>query len=76
MPMPMRELSPAEHGTFAKRWKNARTSFFNRTKALEDVQSDIELDINLLALTGVEDMLQAANTRGILKKLRNAGSGA
>lgn len=67
-----RELSPAEHAVFAERWQTARTSSFNRKEAMEAVQSDIERDMNLIALTGVEDKLQA-NVRGTLEKLRHAG---
>lgn len=67
-----RELSNAEHATFAEKWQTARTSSFNRKEAMEAVQSDIERNMSLLALTGVEDKLQE-NVRGTLEKLRHAG---
>lgn len=67
-----RELSPAEYSLFSGKWQRARTSSFNRKEAMVAVQSEIESDMTLLALTGVEDKLQP-NVRESLEKLRHAG---
>lgn len=67
-----RELSRAEHAQFAERWHLARTSSFSRKESMNAVQSDLEHDMRLLALTGVEDKLQA-RVRETLEKLRHAG---
>eukprot|EP00177_Eucheuma_denticulatum_P004786 GFKZ01008694.1.p1 GENE.GFKZ01008694.1~~GFKZ01008694.1.p1 ORF type:complete len:1164 (+),score=162.67 GFKZ01008694.1:465-3494(+) len=67
-----RELSAAEYALFAERWQSARTSAANRKEFMAAVQDEIEQDMSLLALTGVEDKLQA-NVRESLEKLRHAG---
>lgn len=67
-----RELSATEYALFAERWQNARTSAVNRKEFMAAVQDEIEQDMSLLALTGVEDKLQS-NVRESLEKLRHAG---
>lgn len=67
-----RELSENEYETFLDKWYTARTSSLNRKENMLAVQSDIEKDMKLLALTGVEDKLQN-NVRETLEKLRHAG---
>lgn len=67
-----RDLTAREHALFTDKWQVARTSSFNRKESMAAVQSDIERDMKLLALTGVEDKLQA-NVRETLEKLRHAG---
>lgn len=67
-----RELTGQEYSIFAKRWQAARTSAMNRKEFMATVQEDIEQDMTLLALTGVEDKLQP-NVRESLEKLRHAG---
>lgn len=67
-----RELSGEEYAEFAERWHAARTSQLNRKEQMADVQASIENDMQLLALTGVEDRLQP-NVRETLEKLRHAG---
>lgn len=67
-----RELSAEDYALFADKWQVARTSPFNRKESMAAVQSDIERDMKLLALTGVEDKLQV-NVRETLEKLRHAG---
>lgn len=67
-----RELSAVDHAQFADKWQAARISSFNRKESMAAVQSDIERDMNLLALTGVEDKLQA-NVHETLEKLKHAG---
>lgn len=67
-----RDLSAEDYSIFSDRWQAARTSSINRKESMAAVQSDIERDMNLLALTGVEDKLQP-NVRESLEKLRHAG---
>ncbi|CDF33958.1 phospholipid-transporting ATPase IIA [Chondrus crispus] len=67
-----RELSIADYELFADRWQTARTSSINRKEYMATVQEEIEQDMVLLALTGVEDKLQP-NVRESLEKLRHAG---
>lgn len=67
-----RELSVAEFTAFSDKWQSARTSSLNRKECMATVQSDVERDMTLLALTGVEDKLQP-NVRETLEKLRHAG---
>lgn len=67
-----RELSVADYGLFADRWQTARTSAVNRKEFMATVQEEVEQDMVLLALTGVEDKLQP-NVRESLEKLRHAG---
>lgn len=67
-----RELMAEEYASFAKRWLSARTSQVNRKESMAAVQSEIERNMDLLALTGVEDKLQD-NVRETLEKLRHAG---
>lgn len=67
-----RDLSADEYNAFAERWAKARTSQIGRKEAMAVVQSEVERDMQLLALTGVEDRLQL-NVRETLEKLRHAG---
>jgi phospholipid-translocating ATPase len=67
-----RDVSADEYGLFAERWMTARMSQINRKETMDAVQSDMERDMQLLALTGVEDKLQY-NVRESLEKLRHAG---
>jgi phospholipid-translocating ATPase len=67
-----RDLSGAEYARFADRWVAARTSHVNRKEEMAMVQSDVEANMTLLSLTGVEDKLQH-NVRETLEKLRHAG---
>lgn len=67
-----RSLSAAEYSRFAERWAAARTSQVNRKEEMAMVQSEVETNMSLLALTGVEDKLQQ-NVRESLEKLRHAG---
>jgi phospholipid-translocating ATPase len=67
-----RELSRTEYARFAERWTAARTSQVGRKEELAVVQNEIEANMTLLALTGVEDKLQH-NVRETLEKLRHAG---
>lgn len=67
-----RELTQDEYARFSERWMAARTSQVNRKEEMAAVQSEIEADMQLLSLTGVEDKLQY-NVRESLEKLRHAG---
>ncbi|KAI0560620.1 phospholipid-transporting ATPase IIA [Gracilaria domingensis] len=67
-----RDLSVTEYASFSEKWQTARTSSLNRKESMAAVQSDVEHDMTLLALTGVEDKLQP-NVRETLEKLRHAG---
>lgn len=67
-----RELSVSDYSLFAEKWQAARTVSVNRKEVMATVQSDVERDMSLLALTGVEDKLQV-NVRETLEKLRHAG---
>jgi len=67
-----RELSEQEYNTFVMRMKQAKSQIYKRNEAVIDVQLTIERDLNVVALTGVEDQLQV-NVRSTLEKLRHAG---
>lgn len=67
-----RTLSPADYEKFSADWLAARTSPLNRKEAMANVQTAIEKNMQLLALTGVEDRLQPS-VRETLEKLRHAG---
>eukprot|EP00180_Rhodochaete_pulchella_P000532 Plantae.Rhodophyta-Rhodochaete_pulchella.ctg1382.p1 GENE.Plantae.Rhodophyta-Rhodochaete_pulchella.ctg1382~~Plantae.Rhodophyta-Rhodochaete_pulchella.ctg1382.p1 ORF type:complete len:816 (+),score=159.98 Plantae.Rhodophyta-Rhodochaete_pulchella.ctg1382:177-2450(+) len=67
-----RVLDSEELRDFEVRWRNAKTQHHNRKEAMNAVQSSLERDMELIALTGVEDKLQP-NVRETLEKLRHAG---
>uniref|UniRef100_A0A7S1TBX7 Phospholipid-transporting ATPase n=1 Tax=Compsopogon caeruleus TaxID=31354 RepID=A0A7S1TBX7_9RHOD len=67
-----RTLSVEELLVFEEQWKNARTQSHNRKEAMLAAQSSLERNLELIALTGVEDKLQP-NVRETLEKLRHAG---
>lgn len=67
-----RELSHDELNDFLGKWSAARTAQSRRKESMNMIQSTLEHNLRLLALTGVEDKLQA-NVRETLEKLRHAG---
>jgi magnesium-transporting ATPase (P-type) len=66
-------LSPEVYEHFARDYEAARASMTHRVEAMASVVTRyLECDLELLAVTGVEDRLQH-NVRGTLETLRNAG---
>lgn len=68
-----RKLTPEQYASFNTAYNDARIAMSNRAAAMQKVQEDIlEHDVELLALTGVEDKLQD-NVKMTLELLRQAG---
>jgi phospholipid-translocating ATPase len=69
-----KKLSKEAYAEFDKRYKQAQlVTGDQRATAIQQVVSDhLEIDIELLALTGVEDKLQE-DVKSTLELLRNAG---
>lgn len=67
-----KKLSEGAYGVFERRYKEARTRTEGRVEAMAAVVEELERDLELLALTGVEDKLQE-DVRPTLELLRNAG---
>ncbi|CED82734.1 aminophospholipid-transporting p-type atpase [Phaffia rhodozyma] len=67
-----KKLSEAAYKDFDRRYHVARTQTEGRNEAMTRVVEDLERDLELLALTGVEDKLQE-DVRPTLELLRNAG---
>jgi phospholipid-translocating ATPase len=69
-----KKLSQDAYEDFDRRYKQAQlVTGSQRTSALEQVVSEcLEVDVELLALTGVEDKLQE-DVKSTLELLRNAG---
>ncbi|KAJ9123974.1 hypothetical protein QFC22_000765 [Naganishia vaughanmartiniae] len=68
-----KRLSEDAYRRFDKRYKEAQVNISDRNNALSDViATELELELDLLALTGVEDKLQE-DVKPTLEVLRNAG---
>ncbi len=67
-----RIMSEAEYQTFDQAYHQARATIVNRDENVQAVVVGIEHDLDLTALTGVEDKLQV-NVRSSLETMRNAG---
>lgn len=67
-----RELSANEYARWAEKYQAARTSLVERDERCAAVVAELEHDLELVALSGVEDKLQH-NVRSTLEMLRNAG---
>lgn len=68
-----KKLSEASYREFESRYHDARTRTEDRNEAMSRVVSEcLERDLELLALTGVEDKLQE-DVKSTLELLRNAG---
>lgn len=68
-----KRLSQEHYRRFDARYKGAQLDMTDRTTAVADViASELELELELLALTGVEDKLQE-DVKPTLELLRNAG---
>lgn len=68
-----KRMSHEEYEEFDRRYKDAQVSTVNRSAAMSAVVSRyLETDLELLALTGVEDKLQE-DVKSTLELLRNAG---
>jgi phospholipid-translocating ATPase len=67
-----REMSEDEYHDFAKRLADAKTTINNRDRNVQDTIESIEKDLQLVGVTGVEDLLQE-DVKPTLEMLRNAG---
>ncbi|KAJ9097691.1 hypothetical protein QFC21_004728 [Naganishia friedmannii] len=68
-----KRLSEEAYRRFDKRYREAQVDILDRNSALADViAAELELELDLLALTGVEDKLQE-DVKATLEVLRNAG---
>ncbi len=68
-----KKLSQDAYATFDKQYKEAQVSLGDRNQAVSNViATHLEQDLELLALTGVEDKLQEG-LKSTLEVLRNAG---
>ncbi|KAF0853026.1 mitochondrial phospholipid-translocating ATPase [Andalucia godoyi] len=67
-----RVMADEEYAAWLVRYKEAQTKILNRTTAVQAVVDSLEVDMRLLALTGVEDRLQQGVPQA-LEMLRNAG---
>jgi phospholipid-translocating ATPase len=65
-------LSQGEFNGFSQRYEAAKRSLVERDASMRAVLEDIECDLELLGLTGVEDKLQE-NVNTTLATLRDAG---
>ena len=68
----MRVLSKEEFLTFSQRYEAAKRTLVDRDASMRTAIEDIECNLELLGLTGVEDKLQD-QVRETLATLRNAG---
>ncbi|KAL6048773.1 putative aminophospholipid-translocase, variant 2 [Balamuthia mandrillaris] len=68
----MKSLTEKEYTRFAQRLNEAKTAIEQREEKVIAVMEEIETDLELLGLTGVEDKLQV-HVRTTLEMLRNAG---
>jgi phospholipid-translocating ATPase len=66
-----RDLSANEYARWAEKYHAARTSLVEREERCAAVVAELERDLELVALSGVEDKLQH-NVRSTLEMLRNA----
>ncbi|ORD98909.1 P-Type ATPase, partial [Hepatospora eriocheir] len=66
-----KELQTEEFEEFYKRYSDAKISIYNRGEKLLKVQNDIEVNCDLLGLSGIEDKLQEG-VRETIEKLRGA----
>ncbi|VDP01320.1 unnamed protein product [Soboliphyme baturini] len=64
-------LSDLEYEKFDVQYNQAKTSLMNRSMKIDAVMTSIERDMQLLCVTGVEDMLQT-DVRVTLELLKNA----
>ena len=67
-----KSLSADQYADFEQRYNAAKLSVVNRSAQVAAVVESLERDMELLCVTGVEDMLQD-NVRNTLEQLRNAG---
>lgn len=67
-----KKLTAESFGAFEEAYRQARTRTEGRTEAMAAVVGGLERDLELLAVTGVEDKLQE-DVRPTLELLRNAG---
>ncbi|EFA84483.1 ATPase [Heterostelium album PN500] len=66
-----RVMTEEEYHQFLNRYNQAKTSIADRAAKVQDAISTIEKDLELIALSGVEDKLQT-NVKITLERLRNA----
>ncbi|GAM20866.1 hypothetical protein SAMD00019534_040410, partial [Acytostelium subglobosum LB1] len=66
-----RVMSEQEYNEFLNRYNNAKTSIVDRAARVQEAIGTIERNLELIALTGVEDKLQT-NVKVTLERLRNA----
>jgi len=68
----MKVLSREEYAAFSQRYEAAKRQVYEREAAMRSAVEDLECNLTLLGLTGVEDKLQE-NVASTLETLANAG---
>lgn len=68
----MKELSSEEYSSFSVRYEAAKRSLQDREQSMRSAVEELECNLELLGLTGVEDKLQE-RVSTTLETLRNAG---
>lgn len=67
-----KRLSEDSYREFAEKYHTAKISLHDRAEAISKVVAELETELELLGLTGVEDRLQD-DVKTTLELLRNAG---
>lgn len=67
-----KDLTDEQLQEFSKKYTDAQLKIENRNEEVQKVVEELEVDMDILGLTGVEDKLQD-NVRGTLDTLKNAG---
>ncbi|KAI9594921.1 ATPase, class II, type 9A [Syncephalis fuscata] len=67
-----KRLSEEAYKEFQEKYAAAKIAFYDRSGAIREAMKDLEQDLELLGLTGVEDRLQT-DVKNTLEVLRNAG---
>ncbi|KAI8049231.1 hypothetical protein BDF22DRAFT_195005 [Syncephalis plumigaleata] len=67
-----KRLTEEEYKAFQEKYAAAKIAFYNRSGAIREAIDELEHDLELLGLTGVEDRLQN-DVKNTLEVLRNAG---
>ncbi len=65
-----RTICHDEYATWSKKYHEASTSILNREKKMEDAQEEVEINLEIIGVTAIEDKLQddVGNTIDTLKK--------
>ena len=67
-----RELTPEEVSEFDVKWTNAKNAMSDRTKRLAEVAEEVEVDMQIVGVTAIEDKIQEGVPETI-HALMNAG---